>query len=72
MEGLEDGYKLGGERGSGTLFHTESTARVCKGVGIETAWPPGDGVGEAWLSYRLSHPHPVVSIMQVEKGGSQT
>lgn len=50
---LKNGYKLDRRKGSETLFHTESTARVCKGVGIERAWPPGHGVERAWLSYRL-------------------
>lgn len=41
---LKNGYKLGRRKGGETLFHTESIARVCKGVGISRELGLQDGV----------------------------
>lgn len=46
---MKNGYKLARRKGSEMLFHTEGKARVCKGVGIERAWPPGHSVERAVL-----------------------
>ena len=46
---LKNGYKLARRKGSEMFYHTEGKARVCKGVGIERAWPAGLSVERAVL-----------------------